>query len=731
MLARLAAAVSRFAAPEFLSFLNSSEDETRRTRHADPRPGPLRRVAARRRRHLSGLRRPLVIPPSHAHVRLRVLLAAAFVVAALAASPAKAQRVDPSLPPLADVSIVTKYDVAEQGWTLIVENNTVGAHPARAVHSVTVRIVVEQPTGPDETIIRTIRDLPAESRTAIDVDWPVVLYDPSRPARLPLRMYAEITETVPAEPLGFQFNNASDSWIMVGRGGQAKFYTDGDAGVVIDDISDRLPEARGATTFNVRAFNVPGENYGGHSPSNIHDQLRVQVRISLSQGLAFAGTTQAPSGTMFNRNTGIWDVGDQEAGPDAALTLPVAVNLTTESLDDLPLEQRCLTAEVVRAVPWFEFVRRKRQNDTFTLCLGEAKVLVTGGNFTLVDFYPCIGVTSGPCTIDDTLELLATVDRRFAASETIVVHALDVPPNFGEYLQPESFTVHVPDPRGRRTKFGSVIWSTVDVMDLKDSQTKLTSNWSIRESVTVTAPGGGDAPGRWLWTSTDDSDRNNYDILDAVDSTPVTEPFLDLSSIGTDPQYYVLDAKVDFWELGTYKALLGITGRLSGATYSDNATYTFHVGPAAELEVRDAGASPEVARGQRAYAIMAVNNGPDAAPVVEVTLTGVPQGAQASPSEGRYVESTCQNGLCSGHWIIDDLGIPDVRRSTGLAEGPTLTLVTDAAAGPVTATIKSTRDYCVRIKTADTDPGNDLECVGSLPAGYTEHNQPLLRPQGR
>ena len=31
-------------------------------------------------------------------------------------------------------------------------------------------------------------------------------------------------------------------------------------------------------------------------------------------------------------------------------------------------------------------------------------------------------------------------------------------------------------------------------------------------------------------------------------------------------------------------------------TYSDSGTYTFHVGPAADLEVRDAGASPEVWR---------------------------------------------------------------------------------------------------------------------------------------
>ena len=35
------------------------------------------------------------------------------------------------------------------------------------------------------------------------------------------------------------------------------------------------------------------------------------------------------------------------------LSLPVAVNLTADSLADLPLEERCLTAKVISAVPGF------------------------------------------------------------------------------------------------------------------------------------------------------------------------------------------------------------------------------------------------------------------------------------------------------------------------------------------------------------------------------------------
>ena len=80
------------------------------------------------------------------------------------------------------------------------------------------------------------------------------------------------------------------------------------------------------------------------------------------------------------------------------------VNLTADSLADLPLEERCLTAKVVNAVPWFANDPFKRQNDTATACLG--KELLSSGAMDLIDFYPCINDTSTPCTSTGTLELV-------------------------------------------------------------------------------------------------------------------------------------------------------------------------------------------------------------------------------------------------------------------------------------------------------------------------------------
>ena len=564
-------------------------------------------------------------------------------------------------------------------------------------------------------MIWTIPELPTPDGSA-----EAAVYAPNIPIvsePVVVRLNGEIVGPETAEPPGLDFNNAVGMLSASEAGGRGDHNT-GDTAVRAG-ISNRSPDAEGQTTFTVDAI-----NHRRGFPGLIHldfnnVQLGVQVRIDLSPGLAFAGTPTPPSGTSFSTTSataGIWDVGALESGPDETKSLPVVVNLTSDSLADLPLEKRCLTAEVISAVPWFPFDFQRRENDIVTVCLGEApKALLTSGEISLIDFYPCIGVISSPCTTEDTLELLATAFRRdyydvWGLSESEKASYL------GTILQPESFIVHVPDPEGRATKGGSVIWSTKNLMDFKDSQTRLTSSWSVKESVKVTAPGGGDAPGRWLLTNTDDTPSVNLDLLDARDSSTVSYDFFPLTDYGgTNPERYFLDVKVDFWGLGTYKALFGIAGRLSGATYSDSGTYTFHVGPVAELEVRDAGPDLAVAGDRQAYTVMAVNDGPDVAPAVQVT--GLPTAVT------EYVASHGQYDPAIGVWTVGELPASDYR-STGYAhEGPTLTLITDDAAGAeFTASIENTQDYCVRIKTGATNPINDEECSGALPTGYTQHS---------
>ena len=678
---------------------------------AAPRPGPVRSAAGRRRQYPLALPRAVMIPASHAHARLLVLLAASFVVAALTADPAQAQLVDPSLPPLADLSIVAGY--GSNSWTLTVENNAVGAHPGRTVHSVTVRAVVEHPTDADETTILTIRDLPAEGRRVISIPWPSFVLDPA-PERFPLRMTAEIIETVPDDPPGYQLNNATDHWIMVGEhhsaGSKRAFsrYTNGDTSVRIVSISDRLPQAGGATTFTVIADNS-GDSVPAGSPTRVdHTQLDVQVRISLSPGLTFAAAQQPPvkrqpagepdnpKQTRFDKDTGIWDIGDFGVR-DRLPAFPVAVNLTTDSLADLPLQERCLTVEVIRAVPWFEFVPSKRLNDTFTACLGgPPEAALVQGEVSLFHHLDCVGVTSPPCTTANALELVVERD--------------------GKYLQPEDVVVYIQEPRGRyfrrwrtgKTKYHDSSVSEPLGVEATYSYVPSSMGWSSYTlAISDVLPK--QRPGKLtIWGG----NQGSYEFLDA--DTKTSDGPYSPSDSEADAPYPVY---VEFSALGTHQVQITTSATKAGTAYTDTATYTFHVGPVADLKMRDGGASPEVGGSQRAYTVMAVNNGPyPVTPDVEVMLTGVPQGAQASPSEGRYVETTCMNGLCAGDWIIGELGTPDVRRSSGLPERPTLTLITDAAnPGPVTAVIESMGEYCVLTSVQRHD-----ECGGNLPDGYTE-----------
>ena len=654
---------------------------------------------------------------------LAVALALALAVMASAGGgPALAQPVDNPLPPLADLSIAYDYSTSPGWWLLTVRNNTVGRHPSVTASLVKVRVVFGAVNGYQETRIWEIRDLPPRGIATREYRSPLsgAPHWPTRaganaPSLFPMLLHAEIIETDPVEPPGFQHNNATEGWVMavrvIGRTTDSYdgYYTHGDISVGVGGISDRFPQEGGATAFTVTARNRPGNlpfsrgvSCGGGGRPDCEDTLLdVQVKIRLSPGLAFAADQQAPDGTTFDPATGIWDVGTLEynAQRPIILALPVAVNLAG-SLADLPLEERCLTAEVVRAVPWFALQRNKRENDTVTQCLGAPPLLLAQGEIALFHFLDCVGVTSTPCTSADTLELVV------AGTGGGV-----------KYRQPEEVTVHIRDPAGRHAgkwRTGKSRYHDSAIVDTPGVGITYryvpTGYTQYLDAVSDVSPK--QRPGTFsiIWSA-----QADFELLNA-DTITSTDPF-DLED--TEEPY---PAFLVFGTLGTYKLNLTIGATKSGTAYTDTGTYTFHVGPVAELEVRDAGPNPVIDTDRHAYTITAVNNGPDAAPAVEVRLTGVPEGVEAVPSHGSY-------DPVRAVWNIGRLSVSDAHRASGhAAEGPTLTLVTDDLAAPdITATIENTRDYCVRIKTGAVNPANDLECDGSaVPDGYTEHTANFL-----
>ena len=354
-----------------------------------------------------------------------VLVAALAVVTLAGGGAAHAQQVADSLPPLADLTIASEYDVSIDrwpAWAVTVKNDTVGAHPGVHFRLVKVRFTISDPVRGDTTRIWTIRDLPP--RGSVRGGTRSLRTIPAKtdgPEVAPQRFYAEIIESDPVELPRFRFNNATEHWAIENRrevGGRAGVnrYTNTDIAIDVPSVSDRSPRQGEATNFTVVATALATSIRGVGSQFLDQSLYDVQVEIGLSQGLYFAANQpEAPSGTTFDASTGIWNIGTFN---QIRLFLPVAVNLTADSLADLPLEERCLTAKVVSAVPWFALDPFKQQNDTATACLGDVQTAVDPWRrITLFDFYSCVGITTTPCTSANTLELVTVHDEKIMQPE--------------------------------------------------------------------------------------------------------------------------------------------------------------------------------------------------------------------------------------------------------------------------------------------------------------------------
>ena len=334
------------------------------------------------------------------------------------------------------------------------------------------------------------------------------------------------------------------------------------------------------------------------------------------------------------------------------------------------MEQRCLTATVVSSTPDFKLDPGVLVNDFSTECLGAPSHVISGGEIRLFEFFPCVGNANPPCTSGDTLEL-----------------AVKGIPDFRD-AQPEEFIFHI-----QRVDYillnGKPRWSTSYEFDLIDSQTLLSNTvWSAaREDLTVTGLDGGPLPGPFTMdfvsTSIPDIERTDTTKYIGASFSPGYDTAFDL----------------DFGSLGTYVLTMDIRATHSTeGVLDDSGVYTFYVGPISELAVMDGGHSPLAEPGQTAYTIHATNNGPDTAQSVVVTLTGVPQDAEAITSDGGYAEGACDAaGLCGGTWTIGEMPVSSGRTSIGKTPFPTLTLIApDGASTPdIQASIESTEPYTV------------------------------------
>ena len=537
---------------------------------------------------------------------------------------------------------------------------------------------------------------------------------------------ADLLSSRPEEAPGLEGDNSSRQYLW--QGGKA-----GVAGIEVGVRPDRKAGSDEVTGFTVRVADTrPGNLDLPQSAGVLQD---VEVRIRLTGGLTYALNPTPPSGTTFNAATGLWRIPSPGREPKL---LQLSVNPGAET----PRRKQGVEAQIVSFIPNELCLRiiantERCQNDAAdnraSAYLEQAPVLTAEGEIDLFTYYPCTGVTDYPChEANGGVALVAAYDYPSPPlkpwNRVIGTERFDEIVGTGGHaqtrtvLQPEEIVVHIPDiTANRETNSGNTVWSTVNAVTLNIGQTAIDNSWDdFKESVTVSGAGGGPLPGRWRMVALDGS----FDFLDAADSAKVEGTSYEHSLIPDDG---LTGFKIWFATLGTYRAFLEIeatkTVSMTETKYTDTGTYTFHVGPIAELEVRDGGANPAVASGQRAYTIQAINNGPDAAPAVRVTLTGAPQGAEAVASQGSYAEGACQNGRCQGVWDIGELDAEDIRIVTGQGEGPTLTLITDdASAAPITAAIANTQDYTVCIGSDGFDIAAASEGACTATSGASWHS---------
>lgn len=270
----------------------------------------------------------------------------------------------------------------------------------------------------------------------------------------------EIISSRPREGDMYLHNNVAEGWKVLQR--IRHQAAEGDANLKME-VGDRFPAVNETVDFTVKFQNAsPRQGAGFYDDA---DMFEVRVKVGISPGLelvsaaAPTGTTVGPGhdplsvNTTFNRSTGIWDIGevlDLESGHEPFIDMPVTVRYSGA----VPLEEACLTAELVNIVPPERtddpaFQRNNRAlgclgEEPTVLILGSGRSTPTTRDFKLIEFFPCVGATAYPCNEQDTLELVADIP----ANELGIIRDYDsriLNTGRGEIFQPNGIVIQVGD----------------------------------------------------------------------------------------------------------------------------------------------------------------------------------------------------------------------------------------------------------------------------------------------
>ena len=563
------------------------------------------------------------------------------------------------------------------------------------------------------------------------------------------------------EPGILSANNAIKIYSFAVDSAGPSLHMKGNRLALLLSVDDLDPAVGADLNFDLTAINYNSTHAGSEQFINLIDDI--EIKVALSDGLEFK-TGWNPTGVTVtsDRQSATWKPEAVDSRSDIPTPtrplfreLEIQTELTSDTLAAIPLEDRCITAWVADSTPSpsADYVLGSP-----TQCLGDDPLLLfTEGSIGILTPFPCIGDVNHICrdqnndnTSDSEVVVAAVVPLQ---DETVNLDGLEVVQSLlrsqgvgrtdkdfrgildANYFLPEDVLIQVKDPEGRvnDTYSHSLIssgpsWQTgrkttgrtdesgaanrsvsgVLVTWTRKAFNEQISNWtSIDHKISVTYKNGDPVTDGILL-------RLNQTGKTIYETDPQNTRTISLSSTSTS----VIPFFFEFPTLGTYTVGFIVDATHTDTNvYSDTGSYTFHVGPIAELEVRDGTASRHPAA-QRAFTIVAVNNGPDIAPAVKVTLTGL----DATTCTGTATKGSLAFASSECTWTIGELKTKEVSQIDKGRDGEVLTIITtEAADTEITAEIENTQDYQVCIDSTGDDvvAANETACTGTT--GNTWH----------
>ncbi len=517
---------------------------------------------------------------------------------------------------------------------------------------------------------------------------------------------AVIKNTIPVEAERLKVDNVHVGWMQVD-----KVTTIGNARPPFRrywleaSVDDLFPDPGDTLTFTFKAAR----------PTHGSTIRVAKLRLKLDDGMG-TPTASPPTGSTFGAATGLdrtWDWDFDIQLPNFSRTLEVSTTLANPLPAGVALSDLCLTAEMRAAGP----KNLSTRPTSAEICLGEVPVVVLEtGETDLLDVYSCVGVTTYPCSSADTLELVINGKEAAEAAGVRKVGA-----SAEAIMDPANVVVQVKDPDGRGQVSGSAVWRT-------------------GSNVPASAHTVGIIPGvvafiRWPSTIFDDysfsvsesTTGENPGTVRIIAAQNVAVTLLNSVSQKTFGPFETVSTSVpiliEFGKLGTYRVDMtaGAFHNPSSTSYvSDTSTYTFHVGPIADLGVSDGGSNAAVSANRRAFTITTVSNGPDDAPAAQVAVTGLNASDYVShnATAGSFDPST-------GIWTIGEMpNNPDYNQEVYGRDGEVLTIITSAAVdAEITAAISNTQDYevCIDSSGEDVDLASPSQSACTATSGNTWH----------